>query len=395
MFDLFNLVRLHNDTPVNKYVSNLLRDRINYLIKDSKEIKPKSKFDELVLENIDYILYSNSALQDFLSNMKSQYSTEQMVDILGGDKSFDKIIDFVKSVDWKLEYEYEKSLESRRPKQIRNDTKESKEEIEKIVPEIKKNVLKYAKDKKYLPEDFDFKLVLLPYSNYSRWNSHTKTIELGPYCFECLDFDHKVRVNPSQAYVTTFHELVGHGSQQFNSEDLPMTLWLGEEIPSIIPAKMISEGIARLREEEGLEYITKNRDSLGLEEDFVKTQEIEQKTTLQRRAFNLFVSQLKEKELRDSTFDIIKYGTEITDNPRLAIQWKRNPNIESFDDSINILGHLLGIGHINSALEGIRQKLGEDKFNHNKDLINNAITRGVWTWKVYPKFLDYYLGDLK
>ena len=181
VFDLFNLVRLHNDTPVNKYVSNLLRDRINYLIKDSKEIKPKSKFDELVLENIDYILYSNSALQDFLSNMKSQYSTEQMVDILGGDKSFDKIIDFVKSVDWKLEYEYEKSLESRSHKQIRNDTKESKEEIEKIVPEIKKNVLKYAKDKKYLPEDFDFKLVLLPYSNYSRWNSHTKTIELGPY----------------------------------------------------------------------------------------------------------------------------------------------------------------------------------------------------------------------
>ncbi|MEK6934028.1 MAG: hypothetical protein AABW75_04075 [Nanoarchaeota archaeon] len=238
-------------------------------------------------------------------------------------------------------------------------------------------------------------LLLPPESgNWSSWNSKNGVFHLGTYGFEFFQRERKIIAVPSVAYQVSFHEILGHAAHQIGSRELPKTLAFSEEIGSVTPTKSVTEGLAINREGECSNFIRENLERLGLESEEIILLENRRVLDIQGRIENFYYGLIKERELREEWFDGYKSILNITNNPVLAHQFKHDFE-KTFVDVWRTLGHSFGPRHYKYMEEKIEREFGIEFIKGNNKKFHKATLHGVWSYKIYPEAVAYFLRETK
>jgi len=381
----------------NLYGKELYHKEIKRLENEANKIKPKNEFDKLILENIKSIIKINNHCINFITDPKYEYSVNEFLDLIIGKGSWKFIENQVKNKDYKMRWELTEQNREINSKIVNRFTEEAQKLAKEYIPKLKSDTLNYGVKNNYLPKDFDFNIFLLPPKDgreYSSWRPETKILNLGSYTFYFIFEDKKTKIKPMKAYSTIFHELLGHGAHQIYSKDMPESIKFTEEIGTITATKPITEGIATYRENEGIDYLEKNAKELGITKLDLKDVKENNLADYDNRISDIFYGLTKEKELRESKFDSQKEVMRITNNYVLS-KWFKNEYKKGFLDIWGQLGYVFGLVHYNNMLNEIKKDFGSKYFEENKNNINIAAMKGVWSWEVYPKAVKYFLENDK
>jgi len=385
----------HNffNANANLYGKKLYYDKVKELKAEAKKINPKNEFDELILDNIESILKINNYHFDFITNPNFEYSINEFLDLIMGKGSWKFLEKTIIYRDYKMRWELTEQNRKINSKIVNRFTEDAQKLSKEFVPKLKSDILNYGKENNYLPKDFDFNIFLLPPkdgSEYSSWRPETKILNLGAYGFYHILENNKTKIKPMKAYVVGFHELLGHGSHQIYSRDLPESIKFTDEIGTITATKPITEGIATYRENEGISYLKSNAKHLELTNLDIIDVKDNLLVEYENRISDIYYGLIKERELRDKKFDSQKEILKITNNYVLA-NWFKNDYKRKYVDVWSQLGYVFGIVHYNNMLNQIEKNFGKKYTKENKNKINICAMKGVWSWEVYPKAVKYFL----
>ncbi len=330
------------------------------------------------------------ALADFLPSDSG--SVQNVYDLAVGEGSYDALEIKIANYDFSIPWRFNRNLDEIRETLVRTDTEEVQERIKETLPEMKEKVLGYAKKVGVLPEEFDFKMVKLPPfgSNRSNWNANLQRMEITDDGFLAKQIDGKITLEPSYAYIVLFHEVLGHALHDYHSKKLPLTLQLGGYAHRNIVSKPVAEGIAEHMEEQAQIFLRENMCQLMLTETDIQRAELRRQSDTQRLLINIFHAVVKEREFREKGFEVYQYVKTLTDNTVAARDLKEKESF-GFNSAILESGYFRGYDIVKEVKDSVvKKKFGEKLAKHPE-----AIMMGCWGWKTYPKFVEWYLENVK
>ncbi len=387
--DFYKLSARYFYSLENLYGRQIYKEGLMSLIKKSDEIKPEGKFDELVLRNIQSNLKLNDLVIDYFTDPTFQISVKDFFDKLTGEGTFEYLEQKVKSPSWERDWQYSERRQEKDYSRVNPFTEEAQKSAKEWLPKIKQDILNFGKAEGYLTEDFDTNILLLPPKEgreQSSWNPKTKIFNLGSYGFEFFSKNEKVIAIPTIAYNTAFHEILGHGAHQINSEQMPYSLRFTEEIGTITPTKYITEGVAIAAEKRSYDFLRQRLEKLGLSEENVTLLEEGNDLGQQSKMGNMYYALTKDREVREKGFDGYEHILQLTQNPVIAKAFKNNFK-NNFIDVWRTIGHTMGPLHYQRMLHKVEQELGKD-YLVTKDF-HKATLKGVWSWEIYPDAVLY------
>lgn len=394
VFEFQRLFGVYLNDSHNPYAYRFIKERISALRKKTDSIKPSSRFEEFVLEHVAHGLEVQDKTSSFIMDTDSGYSTPQIVDIIHGDGMYGLLEDKVRNYDGKGMWQFHMLESESMLNSIDVDREKPQEEIRKLIPGIKKDILSYAVRHGFLPEGFDFEIEKIPAnskSDRSNWRHALKRVELGNGIFSCESVDGKIRINAASAYSAMFHEVIGHAAHQFYSQNMPLTLQFEGFNAINLVSGAVTEGLAVDRQNLSIPYLKENAERLGLNES-----DIEKESTcllLAIPSFSLIHSFMKEREIREKGFDVLEYARNLSLGSRASWFYTEKPDLNFLQALLNEMKYFSGDALMKSARKRLSDKLGEDFMRDKEKKVNQAMSTGKWSWKAYSKFLDYALKE--
>ena len=381
---------LHNLHGRNVYKKELLA-----ILDKAECTKPESKFEGLVLKNIKSNLSLNDVVIDYFSDPNFPLSVKEFFERIGGQGSWGHIEKTFKSPPYEDMWKHQEMTQEKYGRLVSPFSAESQNSAAECLPRIKDEVLKHGIREGLLPKDFDFRLLLLPPRegrDESSWNSSTGVFSLGSYGFEFYPKEGKIMAVPTKAYMVAFHEILGHGAHQIHSNEMPCSTRFTEEIGGITPTKSVTEGVAIISEERGLDFLSERTEELGLTKEDLEILRLEKKLNNCALHESMYWSLLKDMESREKV-DMYDHFLKLTGNPIVARSAKEYSK-DRFGDVWRSIGHTLGKRHYALMEDRVGQEFGEEYLIREKDRIRRASLKGVWSWEVYPEAVCYFLrGD--
>ncbi len=257
--DLERRNNLYIQDTLNDFGYQKLIEQAGIVENSLQNTDPDSEFDELVIRDMQHNLDTITEFADFLRR-DSDLSVEEMFDLMHGEGSFDNLKDEANSYDDEANYRARELADSL----TFDDAWKYKFDIEEISHDISREIEEWAKDEGLMPQGFEFEIQMIPQGRPQRanWrgtiNQMNVPVENGVYVIR--DGDDTV-YDATNAIFTQFHELVGHGVHQQNSESLEYPNFT--EGPTYRPsANAHCEGVAQHREKLAEEFIEAKRDNL-------------------------------------------------------------------------------------------------------------------------------------
>lgn len=393
--DFYKLTDRYFDSLANLYGKKIYKSKLTKLLNLADKIKPESKFDKLILRNINSNLRLNDLVVDFVSDLSFPDSVEQFCDKLFGNETWGYLEEKMRLSPWEMRWKYREMIQERSFIRVNPHTNEAKLAAKEWIPRIKEDILSYSKAEGYLPGNFDMSILLLPPEAGSRssWNPTNNVFELSLCSFEFLKKPKgKIIAVPTDAYRDAFHEISGHAAHQVGSRNLARSLRDTGEINSISPTKSVIEGIAIHREEECLSFLEKRLKEMRLTQEDYEILKISRELILQNQIEGLYCALIKEKELRERGFDGYKHLLKLTENLIVTESFKRDFK-DTFINVWDSIGHCLGKRHYGIMEEKLKEKFGETYLKSNRKRVNKATTRGIWSWEIYPEAVCYFLEN--
>jgi len=400
----FNVLYENLSTLPNPFAYQELRAKNLELLSELKNTSPDTEFDNLVKEHIESQLMAQLLFLDFFFNEKKNLTT--MLDACLGPNIFEKMEKRARNYDYKRMWNASK-LEAKRLEYKIDGLDYIKEGIKKYLPIMRERIFKYCVEQGYLPNDFDFELELS--DETSSWGGGCLLLDVSS--FRSFRYKNKTIVNPSEAYLNFIHELGGHASQEEYSKNMPLTLRSNDANFSNFVSMPTVEGIADKREIEFINYLKIHQNELGFvinneDENITICKIPDDELRYSLANFNYmesyvvledFYKLLRLKEL-EGNFDAKKYFSEFSrkTNPGLynLLEQFIPKDVEDHKTIYNI-SYYVGLENIEAILKNIETNYGKEYCEKNKKIINEALSTGCWSWKTYPKFVDFYLRNMK
>ncbi|MBD3253076.1 hypothetical protein GF386_05055 [Candidatus Pacearchaeota archaeon] len=381
---LNSLGKLPNIHAVSEFVkiAESLKERL-------KKSKTDDEFEKLFIENSLYNLEAQRAYLEYFTTGKKE-NVDELMKLILGENSLEIIKQRAKEFDYKGFWEYYLSYQEYTYRQIPSDDESLRPKFKEILEELKKDLLKYAVEHFNFPENYDFELVLgQPYSQRTSFHPTLRRMEISPSSFFVFK-ENEVKINVCTIIDSMFHEIIGHGRQELNSRNLPQTLQDNSINVSVPPLHIHSEGIAQITKNYAIDFMKKHKEKYNIQDDYIKQMEL---SFILDSSINLriFYEYLKLKNLEKKNFNIEEEFKKIIDNHGLYILYET-----SFDSPLTCIKnatYTTGLAYITEILEDLKKEIGEEKFQENHSLINQAISVGVWNFRILPRFLRAYLRD--
>lgn len=358
-------------------------------ILDSLEkVKSKTEFEKIFIENstlninlqIEYLEYFTYGKKN---NLES-FSKKEL-----GEDFFKILKDKIDSFDYRRYWDYFLSYQEYLFRSIPSSEESFRPKFEEILVDLKKDILDYAKENLGLEKDYDFDLVLGPsFENRTNFHPTNRRMTLSPYSFFIYKDGSEIKINVAAVISSIFHEIVGHGKHESNSCKMPLSLQDNSIITSLAHLHIHFEAVSQFAENESIAFMEKYKEKYNIEEDYI----IQEKHQLRNRGTSSFYSlysYFKLKKLEDDSFDVNFEYEKIVKNHGLTINqslYDRNP-ISFFKDSC----YIMGLEYLESLLEELKKEIGEENYEENFKIIDEAISTGVFHFKVWPKFVRFFL----
>jgi hypothetical protein len=378
----------------NDYGFKLITEEADRLIEELSKLQPGTAFEYLWKENILQQLGVQAILaRHFYS--KPELPTIDIIEAACGPGAYQIIEDGFTKFDHRTFWEKLERDEERDELRVPTNTSAAQKLIEPYAPKIKEEILRTGIEQGYLPDDFTFEVDLSLPGTYSRayWNPELGRFFLGYETFECFKEGGEIRVNPVSAYATAFHEMLGHASQQVNSENLPGSLRVTRRMAFNIPSRVILEGLAMQRELPAYIWLHENKERLGLNEQDIASAEQYFQINKGLAKIGVTLGILQERKKWEG-LDLEKYLSALTDNPRKIWNFSEpvlsgfaGPNNQPYPFNIAIFELCYPAGF--EAVEKTRKSF----YGADEKKLNKALATGLWGWKTYPKAVEYFLKN--
>ncbi len=393
--DFYRLSHRYLGSLSNLYGREVYKRELADVLYEADQITPESTFDDLILKNIQSNLRLNDLTLDYLSDPNFSLDVQSFFDKIAGDGAFQLLEDKVRSPPWKNRWEMSEKTQERDYTRVSPFTEEAQKAAKAWVPQIKEDILKYGKSEGLLPEDFKMNILLLPPkdgSESSNWNSVTKLFSLGSYGFDFFHKNAEVVAIPTRAYNVAFHEVLGHGAHQINSQNMPFSCKFTEEVGAMTPTKSITEGVAMNAEKECYKFLRDRMNNLRITEEDINL--LQEGMELENQTMNeyMYYALLKDKELKEKDFDGYKHLLNLTKNPVMARAFKENFK-GTFEDLWKHTGHTLGPLHYEKMRQKVENTFGKEYLDNNRKKFHKATLTGVWSWEIYPDAVTYFMKN--
>jgi hypothetical protein len=379
---LNNLPNLHAAKEFIKFVQ-ILKARL-------QEIQTNDEFEQLFIENSLQNLEAQRAyLQYFTTSDKE--NIDEIISLILGTNALNILKTNCKNFDYKSFWEYYLSYQEYTYRQVPSDDESLREIFKQILRDLKVDLISYAREHFNFPKDYDFELVLgQPYSQRTYFQPTIRRMEISPSSFFVFKENNKVKINVCSIISSLFHEIIGHGRQEVNSRDLPESLQDNSINTSVPPLHIHSEGVAQITKNEAMNFMRIHKEKYNIEDDYIKQIEL---SIISDSSINLqiFYQYLKLKKIENTNLNIEEDFKKLIDNHGLFILYDATD--QSPLGCIKNSTYPIGLVHINAILDELKEKLGEKVFIENHSLINQAISIGLWHFRILPKFVKFFLKE--
>jgi len=362
-----------------------IHQKIDGLRSLAERVNPESEFDGLVLEHITSILDVQEGIAGFFLTDSSDLTTQQLVDLVNGDGTYEFIEEEARKFDWNSvggpgRISYKRKLLER-----------AKSTTEKLVQTVREDVLKYGKEKGFIPGNFNFELIIdetLESLPLAYWDPQNNRMGVNTTVFDIVEESDLVKVYPGNLHALAFHEVLGHASHHHFSGNLPFTLRpeKREYREGNFASISVEEAIAIGAENKGREYLEEHAERFGLSAEHIKQENQKDEESYQNGIAQIYHSLLKEREEREG-IDFLEELSKITG--REIAKDNDIPPLMNADDSVFVAGMFGG----QKIIDQVLNKLPERFPNVSQREIDQVKRTGLWAWQVYPKFLDYALTE--
>jgi hypothetical protein len=356
--------------------------------KQIKEIKTNDEFEKLVIENILENLECQRVYLDYFST-RSKENIDQMIKSLLGEKALEILKQKVKDFDYKSYWEYYLSYQDYTYKAIPSDDENIRQELKKILEQLKKDILIYGEKHFNLPKTYDFDLILgQPYSDRSFFNPTIRRMEIAQGQFFIFKDKDKIKINVASVIETIFHELLGHGRHEFNSREMPLTLRDDSINISIACLAVHAEGVSQITRTEAIKFMKEYSKKYSIELDYIKQRELAA-TEYDSGNFWAYYQYLMLKQIENPEINLEKEFTKLTENYGLFLIYKYAKN--SPFSFVRNSAYSIGLFYMNELFKNLDKEFGKGFCVQNESLVNEAISTGLWNFRVFPKFVKFFL----
>lgn len=360
------------------------------LISRLKKIKTDDEFEKLVIKNSLYNLEAQRAYLEYFTEGNKE-NIDELISIVLGKDGLKGLIEEAKRLDYKSYWEYYLSYQEYTYKQIPSDDEATRENLRKLLNDLKKDIFEYGVKHFNLPKDYDFELILgQPYSQKTYFHPTTRRVEISPIDFFIFKDDGKIKINVAMVIQNLFHEVLGHGRHEANSSRLPMTIQDNSINTTVPPIHIHAEGVAQKTEFESIDFMKHFKEKYDIENDYINQRELSLKT---KSATNVsaYYKYLKLKNLENKKFDIEKNFKKVLKNHGLYVLYST-----SGISPLSMMGDAVyptGLRYLSKILADLEKEIGKKKFEKNHSLINEAISTGMWNFRILPEFIRFFLRD--
>ncbi|MEK6933564.1 MAG: hypothetical protein AABW75_01670 [Nanoarchaeota archaeon] len=112
---------------INPYGREIYKKKLGHLLNKANRTRPENKFEDLVLRNIISNLELNDVVVNFCSDPSFPHSTQQFIDSIGGEGTWDHLENIVKASPWELRWKQSERTQERDFSSINPHVPEAKE----------------------------------------------------------------------------------------------------------------------------------------------------------------------------------------------------------------------------------------------------------------------------
>jgi len=361
--------RLYLNDTLNDFGYKALSEQAEQFKATLEGAEPESQFDEIVIKDMTHNLEASTEYADFLRRESGQ-SAEEMFDLLYGEDAFRNLQDEASS------YEDEANYRARAlaDELVFDDPWKYELDIKKMVHGISDQIEEWAKDEGVMPSDFGFETRMIPQNRNQRanWRGQINQMNLpvGRGVRVIREGENKV-YDATETIFSQFHELVGHGVHQQNSEELEYPGFA--ENPLNRPSAMAHcEGVSQHREKLARKFIEDKGENLPIQDIGMQLRKASEENRDSRELYTRFVKEMLardeiyEEEAEDRVGEV--YNSEIASS---ALRNSNMSLIGAFQEGCYPSGLML-MDRINAG--------ERDSY---------AIATGQWAPQVLPDAVDY------
>lgn len=360
---------LYIQDTLNDFGYKKLNEQAENVENSLENADPKTGFDELVLRDMRHNITTITEFADFLRR-DSDLSVEEMFDLMHGEGAFDNLKDEANSYDDEANYRARELADGL----TFDDVWTYDSEIKEISHDISGKIEEWAKDEGLMPQKFDFEIQMISPGRPQRanWrgsiNQMNVPVENGVYVIRDGD---KPVFDATNAIFAQFHELIGHGVHQQNSEDLEYPKFT--DGPTYRPAANAHcEGIAQIREQLAEDFIQAERENLPVLDIGMQLRKKNRENKDSRELYTNLVGEMlgrdeiSEEEAEDLAGEV--YKPEIAEK---ALKSANYPTFKSFKEG--------------SYPSGI--KLMDNVDAEERPV--KATTTGQWSAQIFSDVVEY------
>lgn len=340
---------------------------------DLSQVEPETEYEELVLDEIECRIESIEGYASFITG-ESDLEVPEAIDKVHGEGTYERLKKDTLNRDFESEYEASWVGFNRETVDPRRD--DVGFDLDSELDFIKDIVDEYARDRGIFGQNFSYDVISIPASRKQRasWHGSQNEAKISKDYFQILREEEGLVLDASNVIRTYFHEILGHGVHQTNSEVLHFPKFNSRPMRSPSTQSHI-EGIAQMRDREAIEFMEEYSDILPVTEEGILL--AEHNVNSSKMARQVMPRLLKERERRgeiDSAKEVLEeaYPEMIAES---SIANAEMPLTAAFKEA---------------SYSGGRELMERVDYDA-KDTVD--ITTGTWSPEILPRAIEFFEKD--
>lgn len=348
-----------------------------------------NEFESLWRENALHDLEAQEILVHQLYG-KPTMTLPEMMEVTHGPGSYAMFEDMLRNPDYAYNVRKQEIIGKLLDRRANPHSPDVEKFLNNAVIAIQSELLKYGIEEGFIPDDHGLRVIYNTHVDRTHFDSGNGAVYVGPEDITAY-YDGALKIRLAEAYSVLSHELLGHGSNKANSRLMPVSMRFDGKVRSI-QRKVVSEGLACVVQRDSCEFMRQNKDRLNIQEDEINDIEINHGKLDDYTNMTKYMIAVLHERQRFEGLDLEKHLEEFKLSPRLKYEI-----IEPYKS-----GRAYTDGHVVNLISALGELTYAPGFAlvsyikaKHKDAdprkLRKAMATGHWSWKVYPKAVEYFL----